>query len=331
MSIALTEKPRELLPEAVENLLATGNLKDLTTAQRIQYYQARCAAAGLDPRTRPFEYISMQGKLVLYALKSCTDSLSGKHGLTFEIISESHVGEAGMYKVIGKVRFPDGRETTDMGVVPVKGLTGDALANAMMKAVTKAKRRATLSACGLGDVMDETEIETCADVRACLPSGELKPIDNQSGFAKGMYASEADTEVFLQAMDKFLGEENQKWLDFWSLKCNGEIPKGVKELVNRHQADNHLIKWAMETGRLDERCVDDRGLQKRQIGRFTAIVYHRDKENRGALARELRRYVMEASERQMEALKVKYPELFEEDTEPDDMDGIDDGFPKAAE
>lgn len=334
MSIAVIEQPRELLPEAVEQLLATGDLKQLTTAQRIIYYQARCAAAGLDPRTRPFEYISMQGKLVLYALKSCTDSLAGKHGLSFDVISQSHVGEAGMYQVIGRVRFPDGRETTDMGVVPVKGLSGADLANAMMKAVTKAKRRATLSACGLGDVMDETELETCANVRECLPSGEIKALDNQSGFASGMYASEEQADVFLRAMDGFLGAENQKWLDFWSLKCDGEIPKEVKEVCNRHQADNHLIKWAMETGRLDPQCVDDRGLKNRQIGRFTAIIYHRDKESRGALARELRRYVEEQTDRQMEGLKIKRPDLFVDDTEEEDtdaaLDGMTDDFPRKA-
>ena len=43
-----------------------------------------------------------------------------------------------------------------MGVVSITGLKGENLANAMMKAETKAKRRATLSICGLG-WMDEVE------------------------------------------------------------------------------------------------------------------------------------------------------------------------------
>jgi hypothetical protein len=41
----------------------------------------------------------------------------------------------------------------------IKGLQGDALANALMKAETKSKRRVTLSICGLG-MLDETEMET---------------------------------------------------------------------------------------------------------------------------------------------------------------------------
>jgi hypothetical protein len=43
--------------------------------------------------------------------------------------------------------------------VNIKGLYGDALANAMMKSSTKAKRRLTLSLCSVG-LLDETELET---------------------------------------------------------------------------------------------------------------------------------------------------------------------------
>jgi hypothetical protein len=48
---------------------------------------------------------------------------------------------------------------SSIGAVSVDGLKGDDLANAMMKAETKSKRRVTLSICGLG-MLDETEIET---------------------------------------------------------------------------------------------------------------------------------------------------------------------------
>jgi hypothetical protein len=46
-----------------------------------------------------------------------------------------------------------------MGAVPVDNLKGEAKANAMLKATTKAIRRAVLAHCGLG-MMDETEVET---------------------------------------------------------------------------------------------------------------------------------------------------------------------------
>jgi hypothetical protein len=46
--------------------------------------------------------------------------------------------------------------------VAIGTLRGDALANAIMKCETKAKRRLTLSLCGLG-MLDESEIETVTD------------------------------------------------------------------------------------------------------------------------------------------------------------------------
>ncbi len=63
----------------------------------------------------------------------------------------------------GKVK----RHDDDVGVVCVDKLKGEDKANALMKAVTKAKRRATLSICGLGGIPDESEIEDSAT--ASLP------------------------------------------------------------------------------------------------------------------------------------------------------------------
>ncbi len=50
-------------------------------------------------------------------------------------------------------------------------MTADDLANAMMKAETKAKRRVTLSICGLG-MLDETEMATVREVPT-TPTGEV--------------------------------------------------------------------------------------------------------------------------------------------------------------
>jgi len=61
--------------------------------------------------------------------------------------------------VIAKASTPDGRCTESMGAVSVIGLKGEALANALMKTETKAKRRSTLDLLGLG-LLDETEVDT---------------------------------------------------------------------------------------------------------------------------------------------------------------------------
>ena len=73
------------------------------------------------------------------------------------ITSREQVGDT--YLVIARATMPDGRTDESLGAVPIGNLKGDMFANALMKAETKAKRRVTLSICGLG-MLDETELET---------------------------------------------------------------------------------------------------------------------------------------------------------------------------
>src|SRR5262249_25692959 len=65
----------------------------------------------------------------------------------------------GVIIITAMVKNGEGRTDMAKGVVTIGNLKGDALCNAIMKAETKAKRRATLSLCGLGWA-DESEIET---------------------------------------------------------------------------------------------------------------------------------------------------------------------------
>jgi hypothetical protein len=62
-----------------------------------------------------------------------------------------------------RARTKDGREDEDIGAV-VLPASGDSRANALMKAITKAKRRVTLSICGLGQT-DESELDTMPGAR----------------------------------------------------------------------------------------------------------------------------------------------------------------------
>ena len=67
----------------------------------------------------------------------------------------------GIHIVTATVKNGAGRRDEDVGAVSIAGLKGESLANALMKATTKAKRRATLSLCGLS-FLDESEIESVA-------------------------------------------------------------------------------------------------------------------------------------------------------------------------
>lgn len=141
----------------IEKVLLEGDLKPLTAQERLHYYNAICASLGLNPLTKPFAYIALNGKLQLYALKDCTEQLRKVHGVSITGVDPKQIGD--LLVVVASAADREGRVDSSTGAVNVKGLTGEALANAMMKCETKAKRRVTLSLCGLG-MLDETEIAT---------------------------------------------------------------------------------------------------------------------------------------------------------------------------
>jgi len=154
---------------AIEQVLVGGDLSKLTTDQRVSFYNSVCSSLGLNPLTRPFDYINLNGKLTLYAKRDATDQLRNKRAVSIGIVDRQQTGD--LYIVRAMATLPDGRGDESLGAVSTAGLKGEALANAIMKAETKAKRRVTLSICGLG-WLDETEVDSIPDARperASLP------------------------------------------------------------------------------------------------------------------------------------------------------------------
>ena len=149
----------------IERVLIQGDLAPLKPDERVQYYRQVCESVGLNPLTKPFEYITLNGKLQLYARKDCTDQLRKRDGVSIYDLKSAQVGD--IYVVTASARNREGREDCATGAVAIKGLSGDNLANALMKAETKSKRRVTLSLCGLG-MLDETELET---IHEAAPGG----------------------------------------------------------------------------------------------------------------------------------------------------------------
>lgn len=143
--------------DRISNLILTGDLSKLSPQEKVQYYGKLCKSLGLNPLTKPFDYIILQGREVLYANKNCAEQLRLLHGISVVDSTQEIINNMCIVKV--KVQDKNGRYDIGTGVVPLGNLSGDALANALMKAETKAKRRATLSLCGLG-MLDETELET---------------------------------------------------------------------------------------------------------------------------------------------------------------------------
>lgn len=191
----------------LEQVLIGGDLAKLSPEQRVSYYQAVCGSVGLNPLTRPLEYITLNGKLTLYARKDATDQLRKLNSVSIE--KPDITFEDDWIIVTVAAHDGNGRTDSDVGVVSRKDMRGD-FGNALMKAVTKAKRRVTLSICGLG-MLDETEVETIPDARPVpveiaheLPAPTAHWIDSDDvrkrfwTWTKSLGMSEADVHTALK-------------------------------------------------------------------------------------------------------------------------------------
>lgn len=168
------------LPADIEKVLVEGNLAALKPEQRVAYYNQTCQSLGLNPFTTPFDYLNLNGKLRLYAKKDATDQLRRLYDVSIRIVAREVVSD--VYVVTARAVLPSGREDESTGAVTVKGKSGEDLANAWMKAETKAKRRVTLSICGLG-FLDESELDGVRGARRVSASHahSAMPITNTTG------------------------------------------------------------------------------------------------------------------------------------------------------
>lgn len=183
--------------EALERVLIGGDLARLSPEDRVSYYRTVCESLSLNPLTKPFEYISLNGKLVLYARRDATDQLRFRDRISIKIVSRELIDD--VYVVTAAARTPDGREDESTGAVPVAGLKGEAKANAYLKCETKAKRRVTLSICGLG-LLDESEVETIPNA---LPAPQTPQEARQS-------AREAQQAVATRKIAELQAEAQRK-------------------------------------------------------------------------------------------------------------------------
>jgi hypothetical protein len=189
-----TQPLMTLDPHVISSLVINGDLKRLDAGQKVAFYNYRCQQAGLDPAAKPFDLLTLNGKEILYANAACTQQLTAIHGLSHRVTLRELVDD--IYCVFVEVKGPDQRSTENMGAVPVAGLKGEAKANAMLKATTKAIRRAVLAHCGLG-MLDETEAETIpgAQAKAWEPpvtAEEFPWSDDDYANAKNLIADLAD-------------------------------------------------------------------------------------------------------------------------------------------
>jgi hypothetical protein len=165
--------------------IATRDLSLLEPEQRGAYLYQLHKAMGINPLSRAFDFISVQGpggkmRTILYANRTAADQLAHIHKIESRdlykgplklgdlIRPDIYVVELQILKPeVGHDGLPYFRTITSVGAVTIGGMQGDklllnqgdALSNAYMKAHTKAWRRGVLQIMGCG-FPDESEVDT---------------------------------------------------------------------------------------------------------------------------------------------------------------------------
>jgi hypothetical protein len=161
-----TREPANL--DILEKLIVDGDLSKLSQEERLRYYHLTCERLDLDPMSQPLSYLKLNNKLVLYAGRGATDQIARKAGISRRIV-RTEILTGKVYLVVAEATDASGRVEQSTGAVNIENLFGENLVNALLRAETKAKRRAVLSFTGAG-MLDETEVETIPGARPIAPT-----------------------------------------------------------------------------------------------------------------------------------------------------------------
>jgi hypothetical protein len=141
----------------LEKVILQNDLAGLSPNEKVQHVKNVCDSLGLNPLTKPIQLHKWQGKEVMYMAKDGTEQIRNLHNVSI-VKLETEFLKNDLYIVRAYAMKNGGRQDCSTSAQSVAGLKGDALCNAIKKCETQAKRRVTLSICGLG-MLDETELE----------------------------------------------------------------------------------------------------------------------------------------------------------------------------
>lgn len=274
---------REYLPavsaDAVEQALAIGDMAKMSVDVRVAYYVATCQSAGLNPMTRPFDLIKGDdGTIRLYPNKVAAEQLRKMHRVSILVKERRMDVENGLYVVTVQVSTPDGRQDEAQGIVDIAGKKGTALANTLLRCETKAKRRATLSLCGLGyedseDAghpvhLDYQQGGLADDEPLALASGREDP----SKAADDLFGDGAGDRMRQHQAHAEIGAITQLWVgygltpaqidNYWEKQCRRfavSAPGDIPELDRRYK---EVAQWITEHPSDSDENADTPGQQE---------------------------------------------------------------------
>ena len=73
------------LANQLQQVILKGDLRTLSDQDKLIYYKNVCESIGINPLTKPFDYIVLNNKQTLYATENCTDQLRSLHKISITI------------------------------------------------------------------------------------------------------------------------------------------------------------------------------------------------------------------------------------------------------
>lgn len=166
----------EISEELLEKVILQNDLGGLSPLEKVQHIKNVCLTLGLNPLTKPIQLHKFQGKEVMYMAKDGAEQLRKIHNVSI-VKLETDILRNDLYVVKAYAQLTNGRQDCSTAAVGISGLKGDAVGNAMKKCETQAKRRVTLSICGLG-MLSEEELENLPKDNFNLPKQTSQIIEN---------------------------------------------------------------------------------------------------------------------------------------------------------
>jgi hypothetical protein len=237
----------------IELALVCNDLSRLTPEQRLSYVKAICESQRLNVLSRPFEYISLNGKLTLYPTKDCAAQLRSRDEIELTVKDRGII--EGVYVVTVLAKNGKGRTDEAIGAVALeypdeyidkqgnarphplagKAMKGKERADAFMKAETKAKRRATLSIAGLGMPEPDEDAIVIIDGQATIADREPT--------AKPCAGPLPDGEI--ADMQGYLGELERHWSE---AETRGDNEEGARLALLVHQMREKIAAQQASAG-----------------------------------------------------------------------------------
>jgi hypothetical protein len=224
----------------LEKVITASDLAGLSPIDKVNYIKNVCESLGLNPLTRPIQLIRFDGKEVMYFTKDSTEQLRKNNKVSINNIENTIFN--GVYIVTAHASTPDGRIDASTGATSVDGLKGNALCVAMMKAETKAKRRVTLSICGLGH-LDESEIDA-------IPNAKHVDIEKEveAPIIESINLDDALLKIYQADTLDNLFEEYKHAYKVFSAKKDGDA---LKKVIFAKDARKKKIEEAMQADNID--------------------------------------------------------------------------------